>query len=101
MNMLKLLKSLFGEPVNYKELLENGAVVIDVRTPSEFKAGHLKSSENIPLNTLEMKLEKIKNKEVILVCKSGARAARAKSILKQNDIVVHNAGAWQNLSSFE
>ena len=48
-----------------------------------------------------MKLEKIKNKEVILVCKSGARAARAKSILKQNDIVAHNAGAWQNLSSFE
>jgi rhodanese-related sulfurtransferase len=99
--MLKLIKSLLGGSVNYKELLETGAVVIDFRTTPEFNAGHLNNSENIPLETLFLKFDRIINKEVIVVCKPGARAARAKAILKQNGIVAHNAGAWQNLSSFE
>jgi len=99
--MLKLIKSLLGGSVNYKELLETGAFVIDVRTTSEFNAGHLNNSENITLETLSLKFDRIINKEVIVVCKYGARAASAKAILKQNGIVAHNAGAWQNLSSFE
>jgi len=42
--MIALIKSLLGlgEKVNVNELIANGAIVLDVRTPAEFKDGHIK-----------------------------------------------------------
>ena len=97
MGIVSIIKSLFGESVNFSELIENGALIIDVRTPLEFSSSHVSNSKNIPLDILKSELKQLKNKEVILVCKSGARASRAKLILQQNGIIAHNAGAWQNL----
>jgi hypothetical protein len=38
--MLQLLKKMFGgSSVNYKELVSNGAIIVDVRSASEYKAG--------------------------------------------------------------
>jgi rhodanese-related sulfurtransferase len=88
---------LFGQKTDYKQLMENGAIVVDVRSPQEFKSGHLKGSKNIPLGTLSGKVKALNGKEVILVCRSGGRAASAKSILTNHGIKSHNAGAWQNL----
>lgn len=87
-----------GETVNYKELITNGAVVVDVRTPGEFQSGHVKGSKNIPLQTLQNSISSLKNKEVILVCRSGGRAASAKNMLTKHGITAYNAGAWQNLN---
>ena len=52
--MLNLLKNLLGmgPKVDLKELMNNGAQIIDVRTPSEFAGGHLKGAINLPLQTL-------------------------------------------------
>lgn len=95
-----LLSRLFGgTKVDYGALIENGAVVIDVRTPQEFKSGHLKGSKNIPLQKIGNSTSKLKGKEVILVCRSGGRAGSAKATLSKHGIVAHNAGAWQNLRS--
>ena len=78
---MNILKKLFStSPVaNLKQLSEEGAVIIDVRTVSEFNSGHLKKSINIPLNTLSGQLNKIKksNKPVIAVCRSGSRSSMA------------------------
>ncbi|MFT5217715.1 MAG: phage shock protein E [Parvicella sp.] len=93
-----LFKSIKGERVDFVALIQSGAVVVDVRSPQEFKSGHADGSKNIPLQSLSGSLSKLKNKEVILVCKSGGRAARAKSILSNSGIKAHNAGAWQNVS---
>ena len=90
-----LKNKLFGPPVDYNELIQNGAVIVDVRTPQEFKSGHAKKSKNLPLNVLKSKTASLKGKEVILVCKSGARAGMAKSILKKEGIIAHNLGPWQ------
>lgn len=99
MGILSKLKEMFiGSSVDYKELIENGAIVIDVRTPQEFKQGSIKGSKNFPLQTLSKNISKLKDKEVILVCRSGARASQAKSMLTKSGIVAHNAGAWQNLT---
>lgn len=87
-----------GETVDYKELIANGAVVVDVRTPGEFQSGHVKGSKNIPLQTLQNSISSLKNKEVILVCRSGARAASAKNMLGKHGITAYNAGAWQNVN---
>lgn len=87
--------------VNFKELHNNGAIIIDVRTPTEYKQGNYKGSKNIPLDQISLKINNLKeqNKTVILACRSGARSARATSILKQHKIEAYNAGSWTSLHS--
>lgn len=94
----KIFSALKGEKVDYQEKIKNGAVVIDVRSPGEFNMGHAKNSKNIPLQNLAKQAGKLKGKEVVLVCRSGARAGQAKGILTKNGITAHNAGAWQNVN---
>ena len=62
------------------------AVVVDVRDPEEFAAGHATGSRNVPLDQLEAKLAAtIKNKSlpVLIMCATGARAQRAVAIAKK------------------
>lgn len=100
--MFGFLKKLFGgSTVDLKELVKNGAQIIDVRTPAEFNGGHIKGAKNIPLQSLNQNLGKInKNKPVITCCASGARSAAAKNILLNNGFSeVHNGGGWNSLKS--
>lgn len=103
--MLGFLKNLFsgGPKVNVADWIANGAVIVDVRTREEYRAGHLKNSINIPLNELHNNLSKInKSKPIITCCASGMRSASAKSILKSNGFSeVHNGGGWTSLRSFD
>ena len=66
---------------DYKMLLENGAVIIDVRSPQEYSGGAIPGSENIPLGSLASKTKQIKSLgvPVICVCASGMRSGAAKS----------------------
>lgn len=58
--------------------------LIDVRTLSEYKSGHIEGFQNIPLNELENKSHKIqKDSPVIIHCQSGVRGAMAYSILEK------------------
>jgi len=61
------------------------AVVIDVREPAEFAAGHVVNSKNVPLAGLETSTALPKNKALPLVvmCASGARASRAVVTLRK------------------
>jgi rhodanese-related sulfurtransferase len=62
------------------------AVVVDVREPEEFAAGHVTGAKNVPLNQLEQKLPTaVKNKSLplLLVCATGARAQRAVATAKK------------------
>lgn len=100
--MLGFLKNLFGgTSVDFKELVKNGAQIIDVRTPAEYNGGHIKGSKNIPLQSLNQNLGKInKNKPVITCCASGAISAAAKSILLNSGFSeVYNGGGWSGLKS--
>ncbi len=93
----KLKGALVGEQVDYAALINDGAVVVDVRTKEEFRSGHVKGSKNFPLQTLGSKVGELKGKTVVLVCRSGARAGQAQRMLSNNGITAHNAGAWQNI----
>ena len=99
--MFDSIKQLLGlaPKVNYSELVKNGAQIIDVRTPGEFKAGHIRGAVNIPLQTISSQLGRIKKgKPVITCCASGMRSASAKSILKSSGFEeVHNGGGWMSL----
>lgn len=100
--MLTLLKKLFGgTAVNYKELVSNGAIIVDVRSASEYKAGHIPGSKNFPVDNIRSKVAELKkfNKPVITVCRSGARSGIAKGILKSAGIEVYNGGPWTSLKN--
>ena len=85
-----------------KEYLENGAVILDVRTKMEWDEGHSDGAEHIVLNLIPLKLEEIKafNKPVIAVCKSGGRSGQATQFLSSNGIDVINGGPWQNVDQY-
>ncbi len=99
--MIELLKRLLGKrpAINFRELINKGAVVVDVRTPDEFKAGHFPKSRNIPLDQVSGKLEELKKlgKPLILVCRSGTRAGIAKRLIMAKGMEVHNGGSWIGL----
>ena len=101
--MIQFLKNIFGigPKVDYKELYKNGALIIDVRTRGEYKGGHVKGSLNIPLDSLNNNLSKLKkDKTIITCCASGMRSSSAKSILKSNGFQqVHNGGGWMSLQN--
>jgi phage shock protein E len=99
---MSLLGKLFGmKSVNYQQLVQEGAVIVDVRSPGEFQGGHIKGSINVPLQSIQSSLGKIpKNKTVITCCASGMRSASAKSVLKSAGYAdVHNGGGWMSLKS--
>jgi phage shock protein E len=89
-----------GPKVDYKELVKNGAQIIDVRTRGEYASGHVKGSVNIPLNELSSSVAKIKkNVPVITCCASGMRSASAKSTLSSLGFKeVYNGGGWMSLN---
>ncbi len=81
------------------DLIKNGAVIIDVRSTSEFAQGANQSSINIPLDQLsEKSLSKFaKDIPIILCCASGMRSGIAVSTVKNFGFSnVVNAGPWTN-----
>ena len=102
--MINTLKKLFGigPSIDYAELVKNGAIILDVRSKSEFVGGHIKGSINISVDTLRNNLENLKdkNKPIITCCASGMRSASAKSILALNGYThVYNGGGWNSLQN--
>jgi len=87
-----------GPKVDLKELLANGAMLIDVRTRGEYAGGHAQNSKNIPLDELSKALPKLdKEKDIIVVCASGMRSGQAVSMMKQNGFTnCYNGGSWVN-----
>jgi phage shock protein E len=67
-----------------KEHLKRGAVVVDVRTAAEFKAGHLARAINVPFDEIETTVPRRvtdKGQVLLLHCQSGLRSGVAKKKL--------------------
>ena len=72
-----------------------GAVLLDVRTPQEYREGHIPGSQNVPLQQLDKVEEVTENKDIVLYvyCHSGARSRQAVSLLQAMGYTnVHNIG---------
>jgi phage shock protein E len=100
-DMLEKIKKFLGiaATTDYKRLVDEGAKIIDVRTPAEYSSGHIPESINIPLSLLSKKVGKIgKNKQIILCCASGMRSNSAKVVLLSLGYLhVHDGGSWNRL----
>lgn len=99
-----LFDMLFGKgtsAADLKELYKNGAIIVDVRTPAEFKQGHIKNSINIPLQSLQQNIQQLKqkNKPIIAVCLSGGRSSSATGILKSAGVEAYNGGPWTSMQN--
>lgn len=89
-----------GDAAVAKEKIKAGALVLDVRTASEYQGGHYQGAVNIPLNELPGRLGELKEKTrpLVVYCASGMRSARAAEILKTAGFTdVTNAGGLGNL----
>jgi rhodanese-related sulfurtransferase len=95
-----IISVLFGNnKTDFKSLVDNGALIVDVRSPQEFASGHVDGSVNMPLDTIGSKAAFLKKggKPVITCCRSGARSGMAQEVLKNAGVEVYNGGAWDNL----
>ena len=66
-------------------------VFVDVRTPEEYKSGHIPGAVNIPVSEIKERMNEVpKDKQVYVYCHSGKRAAKASAILAKAGFSVEN-----------
>ncbi|WP_420318651.1 rhodanese-like domain-containing protein [Ekhidna sp.] len=93
---------LFNKGKKVEQYLKEGAVIIDVRTKTEYEGGHLRTSKNIPLDSIPSFIGQLdKTKPIITCCASGIRSGQAKRMLKANGFKAINGGGWQKLEKYE
>tara|TARA_B110000003_G_C16386999_1_gene432794 strand:- start:132 stop:482 length:351 start_codon:yes stop_codon:yes gene_type:complete len=94
------VKKRFFDNTDYKSMLDNGGIIIDVRSEAEFYSGHIENSLNIPLGNFSSKIDQFKDKDqpIITCCASGMRSAGAARILSAKGYTnVVNGGGWSSL----
>jgi rhodanese-related sulfurtransferase len=84
---------------SHRQLVEQGALLLDVRTPSEYQEGHVPHAKNIPVQELPQRLTDVgpTSRPVVVYCRSGGRSAQAASILSRAGYQVRDIGpmtAW-------
>lgn len=98
-----------GEPISPQEVKDaigakEKVTIVDVRTPEEYKTGHLKNSVLLPLDALASDAAKTlpdKNQMMYIYCRTGGRSAKAVTELQQigyADVYSMDGGitAWQD-----
>jgi len=96
-----LLDFLFGSRnKKIQDFKSRGAIILDVRTKSEYENGAIPGSKNIPLQSINSKISTIKkwNKPIICCCASGMRSGSAAGILRSQGVEAMNGGGWFSLS---
>ncbi|HEV2352870.1 MAG TPA: rhodanese-like domain-containing protein [Puia sp.] len=94
------LSELFGGSGAIREALQQGAVVIDLRTAYDYDQGHIPHSLNIPEDRIKANIDRIRDlrRPVILCCGPGGGCWGAVDMLRQAGIPsVVNGGNWQSL----
>jgi phage shock protein E len=101
-DMLSFIKNIFRKKESsLEQVLNRGAIILDVRSEAEFRQGHVEGARNIPLHALKLREGVIRSwkKPVITVCQSGSRSRSAKIFLDSIGIESHNGGAWAQFNS--
>ena len=77
--------------------VEQGAVIIDVRTPKEFAGGHVFQAVNIPIEELAKSVSRVpKNKTLVVYCASGNRSSHATALLRQKGWTVYDVATQKD-----
>ncbi len=68
-----------------KKRIEQGAILVDVRSPQEFGEGHLENAISLPEYEIKQKAKKIipnKSQDIIVYCSTGHRSEKAQKTLQ-------------------
>ena len=89
------------DPVESTRRVDAGALLLDVRNPNEWKAGHAEGAAWIPMGELAERQEELPtDREIVVICKTGGRSAQvAKALLAAGYGAVNVAGgseAWRS-----
>jgi rhodanese-related sulfurtransferase len=89
----------FGVPEVEARLVGAGAHIVDVREPDEWRCGHIDGAHHIPLRDLMARVGEVPaDREVVVVCRVGARSAQAVAWLNAQGRETVNLGggmaAW-------
>jgi len=76
--------------------VEEGATLLDVRTPGEFGRGHVRGALNVPVQELAQRVDDVPGERVVVYCRSGARSASATRILERHGREVLDLGAMKS-----
>ena len=83
-----------------KELVKDGAVLVDVRTLAEYKSGHLDEAVNLPVETIADTIDNEisdKDTKIVLYCRSGNRSATAgQTLIDMGYKNVYDMGGMSN-----
>jgi phage shock protein E len=73
------------DPAVAKQLVQDGATLLDVRSSGEFSGGHLPGARNVPVHELSQRIAELgdKGKPVVVYCASGMRSASAAGTLRK------------------
>ncbi len=85
------------ELIAARKAFKEGALMIDVRTPSEFKQRHIAGAHNIPLHVLgKVYMHLPKDKEIIVYCQAGNRSETAAEFLREQGWKVHDVATQED-----
>ena len=87
------------ELVTMRRAVAEGGLLLDVRSEGEFTAGHLDGARNVPIDTLQERLEELGDPErpIVVYCASGVRSRRAAQLLRAHEFQeVYDLGPWRN-----
>lgn len=78
-----------------RQLVADGAMLVDVRSEGEYSDGGIEGSVNIPIQELASRMDELgeKDRTIVVYCQSGGRSAMAKRLLGRNGFTdVHDLG---------
>ncbi|MDP4146735.1 MAG: rhodanese-like domain-containing protein [Bacillota bacterium] len=99
----KNVKNISAEKAHELMKENKDILILDVRTPGEFKSGHIPGAKSVPVSNFASsiaKFEKYKDKPVIVHCASGGRSPSAVKVLLKNDFskiyhMNHGLNGWK------
>lgn len=83
------------DPARARQLVAEGALLVDVRSPGEFASGHLGGALNVPVGEVSGRAAELatRGKPIVVYCASGMRSASAARALKRAGAEVFDLGA--------
>jgi rhodanese-related sulfurtransferase len=81
----------FDVPTVSADTVPDDAVLLDVREPDEWVAGHVEGAVHVPMNAVPAVLDRLdRDDQIVVVCKVGSRSARVTAWLNQQGFRASN-----------